>query len=277
MSFFTPSYSLFPSGWLSSRYFQISSLLIICYISYRIRWELSVGLSHRRKIRQNGCKPPKKLFTWDPILGLDEIARSLKMLKEHTLLAGSHQRFLDINKSTVKANSLGQEILVTHEAENIKTILAVNFKSWGIGAARKELVPIFGHGIFTTDGEAWQHSRDMLRPSFIRSQVADLQLFETHVANFIRAIPRDGSTIDLQPLFFRLTLDTATEFLFGQSTNSLVPDNRSVDTFEFAEAFNYCTRVIAGRESKFGLLSIFLPRSTEFKRSCKMVHGKQAH
>lgn len=61
----------------------------------------------------------------------------------------------------------------------------------------------------------------MMRPSFAREQVADLNLEETHVQNMMQALPvkSDGWTdeIDIQVLFFRLTIDSATEFLFGES------------------------------------------------------------
>lgn len=85
-------------------------------------------------------------------------------------------------------------------------------------------VRVLGEGIFTTDGASWQHSRDLLRPNFVRSQIGDLPMFETHVKKLTAAIPRDGSTVDLQGLFYRLSLDIATEFLFGESSNSLAPD-----------------------------------------------------
>jgi hypothetical protein len=61
----------------------------------------------------------------------------------------------------------------------------------------------------------------LVRPNFTRAQVADLNTFETHIKHLIAKIPRDGSTVDLQRLFFQLTLDSATEFLFGESLNSL--------------------------------------------------------
>lgn len=61
----------------------------------------------------------------------------------------------------------------------------------------------------------------MLRPSFSRDQVADLDLEESHIQNMMKALPvnSDGWTdeIDIQVLFFRLTIDSATEFLFGES------------------------------------------------------------
>lgn len=96
----------------------------------------------------------------------------------------------------------------------------------------------------------------MLRPNFHRSQVADLDTFEVHIQHLIGAIPTDGSTVDLQELFFRLTIgmwhlvsakeasltdapqDSATGFLFGESTMCLAPGTNTVSNSRFAEKFN---------------------------------------
>jgi cytochrome P450 len=51
-------------------------------------------------------------------------------------------------------------------------------------------------------------------------------------------IPRDGSTIDLQPLFYKLTFDSATEFLLGESVNSLLGAPGSAQE-KLEEAFDY--------------------------------------
>lgn len=67
-----------------------------------------------------------------------------------------------------------------------------------------------------------------MRPQFAREQVSDLQLEELHVQNMMRALDftkqpnKWTDTVDLQVLFFRLTLDSATEFLFGQSVDSQI-------------------------------------------------------
>lgn len=66
----------------------------------------------------------------------------------------------------------------------------------------------------------------MMRPQFTRDQVSDLDLEERHVKNMMAALDTrlkpDGWThvVDLQDLFFRLTLDSATEFLLGESADS---------------------------------------------------------
>ena len=84
--------------------------------------------------------------------------------------------------------------------------------------------PRLGRGIFSADGKQWEHSRALLRPQFVRDQVSDLDLEERHLQNMLKALPvgRDGWTYvtDIQTLNFRLTIDSATEFLFGESVDS---------------------------------------------------------
>lgn len=64
----------------------------------------------------------------------------------------------------------------------------------------------------------------MLRPNFVREQVSDLDMEERHVQNLLSVMPvkQDGWTdfVDIQTNFFRLTIDAATDFLFGDSVNS---------------------------------------------------------
>jgi cytochrome P450 len=128
-------------------------------------------------------------------------------------------------------------VISTIEPENVKTVLSTNFKDFALGPRRaRAFVPVFGHGIFDTDGAAWERSRAMIRPNFTRSQVADLDTFETHISHLIDAVPRDGSTVDLQELFFSLTMDSATEFLFGVSTNTLMPGLETHSASEFVKA-----------------------------------------
>jgi cytochrome P450 len=94
-------------------------------------------------------------------------------------------------------------------------------------------------------------------------------LFEAHIQHFISKIPKDGSTVDLQPLFFQLTLDTATEFLFGESVHSL---NSTEDSEEdhFQRAYDLAQGRLANR-GRLGKL-IHLYRDKEFDAACKTVH-----
>ena len=246
------------------------------YIVYYIHWQLTTGARRRRMIQEHGCKPPNRHPSWDPLLGLDLFLETLGNLKNRRLLDRTRCRFREMGVNTFQLNLMGQVIDMTIEPENLKAVMSTQFKNFGLGSRRiNAFTPLLGEGIFTTDGAAWQHSREMLRPNFVRSQVGDLATFETHVHHLIQALPRDGSTVDLAPLFFRLTMDSATEFLFGESTNCLAP-GESASTAKgaaFAEAFNRSQEAV-GNLARSGGMFAFLFGDRQLKEDIKTVHGE---
>lgn len=160
--------------------------------------------------------------------------------KEHRLEKASQERYREYGNTHI-GKFFHLTVVFTVEAENVKTVLATNFKDYELPAPRKRaFYPLLGFGIFTNDGADWKHSRELIRPNFARDQVADLDNFEEHLSTMIDAIPKDGkTTVDLQDLFFGLTIDTASEFLFGESTDVLLgrdsPESRA--NLDFAEAW----------------------------------------
>ncbi|KAL8707081.1 MAG: hypothetical protein Q9220_007821 [cf. Caloplaca sp. 1 TL-2023] len=130
------------------------------------------------------------------------------------------------------------------------------------------MFPFFGDGIFTQEGDAWHHSRELLRPQFAHRNYEDMELFREVVDNLITVLPQKG-TIDLQPLFFRLTLDTTTAFLFGDSVNSLQALN-TVGESSFASAFNIAQDYVAKRLRLQDLY--WLIGGKKFKAACDGVH-----
>lgn len=99
------------------------------------------------------------------------------------------------------------------------------------------LKDFLGSGIFTTDGPFWQHSRAILRPQFEKSQVSAISQFEPYVAKLLSLIPDDGSTVDLQDLFHKLTMDASTDFLLASGTDCLGGDEEAM---RFSETFEKC-------------------------------------
>jgi cytochrome P450 len=94
---------------------------------------------------------------------------------------------------------------MTIEPKNVQAILATKFKDFDLGHYRnKALRPLLGQGIFASDGEVWEHSRALVRPNFVRNQISDIDIYEKHVSKLIEHIPQDGSTVDLQELFFEM-------------------------------------------------------------------------
>nr|WOL36631.1 cytochrome P450 [Pseudogymnoascus verrucosus] len=115
-----------------------------------------------------------------------------------------------------------------------------------------------------------EHTGNILGPSFVKTQVADLASLETFIQNMIKKIPRDGATVDLQPLLFQLTLDSSTDFLFGESVNILLSPEGSEQQL-FAAAFDYA-RTQLGRRARLGAF-LWTYRDAEFVLACKRVHN----
>ncbi|KAF4633345.1 hypothetical protein G7Y89_g4774 [Cudoniella acicularis] len=130
----------------------------------------------------------------------------------------------EVGAITYKYSVFGSTNVVTSDEKNIQAVLAIQFNDFELGPLRRACFwPLMGSGIFTQDGKAWEHSQAMMRPQFVRDQVSNLDLEEKHVQNMMKALDirmqnNHIASVDLQVLF-RLTLDTATEFLFGKSVN----------------------------------------------------------
>ena len=109
----------------------------------------------------------------------------------------------------------------------------------------------------------------MLRPQFLQQQYKDLNVFRDHVDNLIACLPENGEVIDLQPLFFRFTLDTTSGFLFGESTYTL-KRGQSNDGLNFAKAFDTAQDFVVKR---FRLLDLYwLIGGSKFNQSCSLAH-----
>lgn len=108
----------------------------------------------------------------------------------------------------------------------------------------------------------------------------------------LRALPtgKDGWTAhtDIQTLFFRLTIDSATEFLFGSSVNSQIAhlpesisgsnessDDSRTDEKAFSTNFDSAQRYIAKRFRLANLYWMLNPK--EFKDNNKMVNDFIGH
>ncbi|TGO49923.1 hypothetical protein BCON_0196g00150 [Botryotinia convoluta] len=54
------------------------------------------------------------------------------------------------------------------------------------------------------DGPFWEHSRALIRPTFTKSNVANLPAFEVHFQKFLALVPTDGTKVNLKPLLNKL-------------------------------------------------------------------------
>ncbi len=96
-------------------------------------------------------------------------------------------------------------------------------------------------------------------------------MLEVHIRHLVQAIPKDGSTFNLQDLFFRLTIDSATEFLFGESTNFLVPNRMNESNFAgHTGALDRAMKHL-GFRARFGPLAAYF-RKSSFSKDVKVAH-----
>ncbi|PYI00619.1 cytochrome P450 [Aspergillus sclerotiicarbonarius CBS 121057] len=213
-----------------------SILVTLIFVSIRIRRYLI----HREFARRHGCQPAVRANK-DPFLGLDQLLPVIRAVGQHKVLKTLQEVYHRYGNTYTSKRILHPGIF-TIEPENLKTMLSVNFKDYGLGHRIQHYESLLGRGIFDTDGDHWAMSRALIRPNFTRDQVADLTSFENLISDLFALIPRDGKTVvDLQDLFFRYTMDSATEFLFGQSVGSL---RMAQSELGFAPAFNYSLEAI---------------------------------
>ncbi|KAH6616873.1 cytochrome P450 [Boeremia exigua] len=219
------------------------------FTAYVLYTRITLYFARRQFKKDNGCQPCPNVFHKDPFLGLDVIRVMGINSKKRVLLEENRKRFERLG-NTFHTRMATTPVIATCEPENIKTVLSLKFKDYSFGHRTTALTPLLGHGIFNADGEQWANSRHLLRPNFARDQVADLDAFERHFQLMLKHIPTDGSTFDLQELFFMLTIDTATEFLFNHSTNTLrLSGDKSDDNEDvaFGKMFNFAQDDVAVR------------------------------
>jgi len=114
----------------------------------------------------------------------------------------------------------------------------------------------------------------------LNSKVADLDLMDGHVTRMIGLIPKDGSIFDIQRLFFLLTIDSATHFLFGESVGAMEGDNvlgnATVGGAQgFADAFNTAQEWITFRSMALDFYWMINPK--EFREATRRVHEVVDH
>lgn len=144
---------------------------------------------------------------------------------------------------------------------------------YDLGARPPTFAPLLGDGIFTQDGAAWKHSRDLLRPLFSSIRTNIFTQVVEHTEHLINCIQVDHFT-DLQPLFFQFTFDTTTFLLFGNSTNSLqatsTQDAVTARETEFSEAFRISQHYLF-RRGRLGD-AYWLIGGKDFRKQCSIVH-----
>ena len=131
-------------------------------------------------------------------------------------------------------------------------------RSWGMKA-------MIGEGIFTQGDPAWKHSRELLRRQFVRMQYQNLEGFREHIENLIERLNNSLGIVDLQPLFYRLTLVTTIAMILGQPVESFKHETGDL----FSRSFNKASLATVTRVRLEDLY--FLYASRGYFTACKTI------
>ncbi|CAH6721868.1 cytochrome P450 52A13 [[Candida] jaroonii] len=162
------------------------------------------------------CKPIKHRRIVNPF-------NSVTVSKSGRALDIEHEGFKDTK--TLQVYILFKSFVVTCDRDNIKHLMNTHHS---IGLRKQLSKSLLGHGVFSSDGKQWKHSRELLRPLFKMPQLSHL---DVHFHDFLKYI---NQPVELQSLFQKLAFDINSEFLFGQSVNSL--NDPSQDYLDFEKA-----------------------------------------
>ncbi|KAL8722589.1 MAG: hypothetical protein Q9225_000945 [Loekoesia sp. 1 TL-2023] len=233
-----------------------------------------IANSVRRHLRDSAvniqyqCREPPKYPHRDPILGLDLFWKYKTAFDTGRFLLVNTSDFHNIGK-TFKAKLLGSTVIKTVNPEISKAVFSTSSANFGVQPLRYATAKdLWGNGIIVVDGSLWSHARALIRPSFDLVHIANLDTLCRHVDLFMTLLPRDGSTIDLLPLLKRLTLDTSSDFIFGESIESLSSATPTA-SHDFMESFAYAQRG-TGIRTILGCFR-FLHRDARWLEACRKV------
>ncbi|TVY82546.1 Cytochrome P450 monooxygenase lepH [Lachnellula suecica] len=255
-------FSYLPSSWLI---FTLYSL--VAFVLYR---RLSAWLHYRSVVRKNGCQAIPNYPHKDPVFGLDLFLSYKKAFEERRFLDLTQRLFQKYGK-TFETNGMGVRVIKTMDPEITKYVHATYFDHFGVEKLRSGVEHLWGDGITVVEGDKWATRRKLIKPSFDVVHIANLENrgLGRHVGRLMDLIPQDASAVDLMPLFKRLSLDTASEFIFGKSMDAL----RSPDSHkEFLDAYFYAQRGTAVR-LMLGPKLRFLHRDPRWWKDCDTVNS----
>ncbi|KAJ6544204.1 cytochrome P450 [Mycena capillaripes] len=135
------------------------------------------------------------------------------------------QDWCDQYGNTVMTKILYEKEIWTTEPDIVKAMLATEFDNYWKGPNDSRLgQSLLGFGIFNTNDDMWKFHRSLSRPFFSRERVSDFAIFDKHAQDALSRLKKrlaEGYPVDFQDLVSRFTLDSATEFLFDKSVDSL--------------------------------------------------------
>ncbi|KAF8713807.1 cytochrome P450, partial [Rhizoctonia solani] len=216
----------------------------------------------RRRLGPDVIEVPRVKLSWP--WNLDFIPFAIRS-RESEYCGATWSRLANEYGYTFNLRLLGGDQIVTMEPENIKAILSTDFNSYEKGPLfQQKMDSVLGKGVFNADGDMWKFHRGISRPYFSRDRISHFDNFARHsdiaiskILSRLNEPARPGLpvAVDFQDVVARFTLDSGTEFLFGQDVRSLAArlpypqEKPQDDSASFAVAFGRAQDLLADRFS----------------------------
>lgn len=129
---------------------------------------------------------------------------------------------------------------------NIQHVLKDNFENYEKGGNFKAALEEFlGNGIFTADGNQWKHHRKVASNMFSRNLMRHgtaiaIKQVKKVVTKLERHLSSNASSdpVDIQDIFFRMTIDVFASIAFGVELDSTLGENQHPFAIAFDEVQN---------------------------------------
>ncbi|KAH7338429.1 cytochrome P450 [Rhizoctonia solani] len=231
--------------------------------------------AERKRLGPDVVEVPQAKLKWP--FNLDFIPFDMNIMK-NGYIGATWEILVSEYGSIFNLRLLGQDQILTVEPEVVKAILSTDFNSFEKGSdLQGRMFSVLGNGVFNSDGETWKLHRNMSRPYFTRERISHFDNFARHsdlaISKLLsRLAESNHPAVDFQDLASRFTLDSGTEFLFGNDVQSLdaslpYPHEEPKDEWaSFGAAF---TRAQDHVTRRFGLamfwpwLELFWDRTSE--------------
>ena len=220
-------------------------------------------------VRQHDCHPTTKHWPADIFFGLDFIIRT------HSNFNYMTRCFARYGLTYQLDSFFGKPTITTIAPENLQAIYT-RFRDFGVEPERLPPMEYFcGRGFLTTDGEISQRSRKMMKPTFSKSNISDLRFLSLEIDQFIAKVPKNGETVDLQPLLFLPFLNIALRFLLGVDPHSKSHDGAPSSSEGFVEAF-HAALFGTGLRIILGKFRFLMPKG-QYRKDVQRAHEYLEH
>ncbi|KAH9824354.1 cytochrome P450 [Melampsora americana] len=139
----------------------------------------------------------------------------------------------------------GTRLIEISRPEWIEYVQKTNFNNYVKGNLFQEVMsPVFGQGIFVTDGPAWKATRQT------KTKIFNARNFKTIVTpamhetlrslnGFLDLKVREGAIVPMDNVFHRFTLETFVKMMFGREIGALSIVKAENEADPFVNAFDY--------------------------------------